>query len=174
MEEVSNALYANRWLALEYINAAGKCTKADVMPLGLVQQGPRLYLVCRFRGYDDERNLAMNRIQSASASTLTFDPPPEFDLKQYDNEGRFGYGEGKRVRLRFWIQRHAVVHLLESPLSADQVVEEVKGGYQITATVIDSGFLWKWLRGFDSEVKHIETEDIATTPAVKTGRHQAA
>lgn len=174
LEEVSNALYGNRWLALEYTNAAGKRTKADVMPLGLAQQGPRLYLVCRFRGYDNERSLAINRIQSASTSTLTFVPPPEFDLKRYDNEGRFGYGEGKRVRLRFWIQRDAGFHLLESPLSEDQTAEEVKGGYRITATVVDSGFLWKWLRGFGSDVKQIETEDVGATAPIKATRRRAA
>jgi len=44
-EEVSNALYGNRWLDVDYKNSAGKRTAAAVMPLGLAQQGTRLYLV---------------------------------------------------------------------------------------------------------------------------------
>lgn len=51
-EQVSNALYENRWLEIDYQNAAGKRAKSRVMPLGLAQQGTRLYLVCRFDGYD--------------------------------------------------------------------------------------------------------------------------
>ena len=65
-ETVSDALYANRWLELDYRNASGKRSKMEIMPLGLVQQGPRLYLVCRYRDFDSERNLALHRIISAS------------------------------------------------------------------------------------------------------------
>ncbi len=61
-DQVSNALYGNQWLEVDYKNAAGKRTAARVMPLGLAQQGPRMYLVCRFEGYDNERSLALARI----------------------------------------------------------------------------------------------------------------
>ena len=69
-EAVSNALYVNKWLKLKYQNAAGERGSYRVMPLGLAQQGPRLYLVCRFRGFDNERSLALHRIISAQVSTL--------------------------------------------------------------------------------------------------------
>jgi hypothetical protein len=59
LEEVSNALYANRWLTVDYKNATGKKKQIEVMPLGLAQQGPRLNLVCRFPGYDNERSLPL-------------------------------------------------------------------------------------------------------------------
>ena len=42
-EQVSNALYGNQWLDVDYQNAAGKKTASRVMPLGLAQQGPRMY-----------------------------------------------------------------------------------------------------------------------------------
>ena len=104
-DQVSNALYGNQWLKVDYKNAAGKRTSTRVMPLGLAQQGPRMYLVCRFDGYDNERSLALHRILSARASTLTFERPKDFDLKQYDDNGRFGYGDGKRIRLSFRIEK---------------------------------------------------------------------
>jgi len=63
LETVSEALYGNRWLNLDYENAGGCRQPVQVMPLGLVQQGPRLYLVCRYRGFDNERNLALHRIR---------------------------------------------------------------------------------------------------------------
>ena len=98
-DTVSEALYGNRWLHITYKNSRGKETENQVMPLGLAQQGPRLYLVCRFKGYDNERSLALHRIQNAAASTLTFDRPKSFSLEKYDDEGRFGIGDGKRVML---------------------------------------------------------------------------
>lgn len=145
LEQVSNALYSNLWLNVDYENAAGKRTQADVMPLGLAQQGPRLYLVCRFKDYDNERSLALHRIISAQASTIAFERPKDFDLEKYDNDGRFGYGEGKRIHLTFRIDKEAGYHLLESKLSEDQQVKELEDVYEITATVVDSAMLEWWL-----------------------------
>jgi predicted DNA-binding transcriptional regulator YafY len=160
-EEVSNALYANRWLNVEYTNAGGKPSKSEVMPLGLAQQGPRLYLVCRYRGYDNERSLAMHRIVTAKASTIQFERPRNFDLQRYDDDGRFGFGEGQRIRLTFAIDKGAGRHLLESPLSMDQTVTEFEDGFQISATVVESEWLWKWLRGFGEDVYDITTVPVS-------------
>lgn len=155
-EQVSDALYGNHWLEVAYQNAAGKKTSAKVMPLGLAQQGPRMYLVCRFDGYDNERCLALHRILSANASTLTFERPPEFNLKQFDDDGRFGYGNGKQIRLSFRIEKSAGLHVVECPLSADQQVVELDDAYEITATVVDSAMLDWWLRGFGDAVEILD------------------
>lgn len=154
-EQVCAALYGDQWLTIQYHNTAGKEIKSRVMPLGLVQQGPRMYLVCRFEGYADERNLALHRILSANASSLTFKRPPEFDLKRYDDEGRFGFGNGELIKLSFWIEKDHGFHLLESPLSEDQQVREGRRHYQISATVVDSAMLDWWLRGFGKTVSRI-------------------
>ena len=161
-EEVSNALYGNRWLKLDYKNAAGKQSDIEVMPLGLAQQGPRLYLVCRYRDYDNERSLALHRIISAKSSSFTFERPKEFDLQRFDDDGRFGFGEGKRIRLTFLIKKETGSHLLESPLSADQSVAEIDDQFEISATVVDTAQLEWWLRGFGDKVSDIRrTESMA-------------
>lgn len=154
-EQVSNALYGNYWLDVDYKNAAGKQNNARVMPLGLAQQGPRMYLVCRFDGYDNERSLALHRMLSASVTPFTFERPKDFNLKQYDDDGRFGYGDGKLIRLSFHIEKEAGFHLLESPLSEDQQVVELEDAYEITATIVDSAMLEWWLRGFGGAVSKI-------------------
>ncbi len=161
LEAVSNALYENKWLKLKYENADGKRGNYRVMPLGLAQQGPRLYLVCRFQDFDNERSLALHRIISAEVSTMSFDRPSEFDLKKYDDDGRFGFGEGERIRLTFRIAKPNGLHLLESPLSKDQQVTELDEEYEITATVVDTEQLNWWLRGFGDTVKDVEKEPIA-------------
>ena len=156
-EAVSEALYSNHWLTLDYQNSAGKRRSITVMPLGLAQQGPRLYLVCRFDGFNNERSLALHRIRKAEASTLTFERPAEFDLQKYDDDGRFGFGEGHRVQLRFRITKDAGLHLTESPLSTDQQYVEAQDGWlEIIATVVDSAMLDWWLRGFGKAVTNIQ------------------
>lgn len=159
-EAVSEALYRNHWLSIDYRNAAGGRTTSDVMPLGLALQGERLYLVCRFRGFEHERNVALHRIQEAKATTLPFDRPRDFDMARYDGEGRFLIGDGKRIRLTFHITRAAGFHLTESRLSQDQTVKEIEDGYEITATVVDSLLLDQWLRGFGDEVCQVKKRPL--------------
>lgn len=154
-EAVSNALYGNFWLELDYKNSAGKQSVVDVMPLGLAQQGTRLYLVCRYRGYENERSLALHRIMGASVTPHAFERPAQFDLERYDDDGRFGFGSGKQIRLVFHIGKTAGYHLLESPLSACQSVVEHDDTYEITANVVDSARLDWWLNGFGTQVSRI-------------------
>lgn len=154
-EEVSNALFTNHWLVVDYTNAQNEQRKRKIMPLGLAQQGERFYLVCRFDGYNNERSLALHRIKTARMSTLTFIPPPEFDLQSYDNEGRFGFGDGTRIKLTFTITHASGRHLLESKLAEDQTVVELPEHYQISATVVDTAQLDCWLRGFGKAVSEV-------------------
>ncbi|MGB4061543.1 MAG: WYL domain-containing protein [Burkholderiaceae bacterium] len=156
-DTVSNALYANRWLDIAYKNATGKLTEARVMPLGLAQQGPRLYLVCRFEGFDNERSLALHRFESATETPHVFEPPKSFDLQAYDDEGRFGVNTGRRVRLSFHITRASGLHIVESGLCSDQVVTVTESGYHIQATVPETDLLHKWLRSFGQEITHLQT-----------------
>ena len=159
-QQVSDALYCNQWLEVDYQNGAGKKTSSKVMPLGLAQQGPRMYLVCRYEGYEDERCLALHRIISANASTLTFERPKDFNLKQFDDDGRFGYGDGTQILLSFRIEKDAGLHIVECPLSADQQVVELDDAYEITATVVDSAMLDWWLRGLGYGVSAVNKKKV--------------
>ena len=164
-EAVSNALYGNHWLQVDYSNANGSRSQRKVMPLGLAQQGPRLYLVCRFEGFDNERSLALHRMHSATVSTLGFERPPEFDLQRYDADGRFGFGNGQRIRLQMDITRAAGWHLTETPLAPDQTAESYLAAdgserLRISATVVDSAMLDWWLRGFGDALGVVEKTPV--------------
>lgn len=74
-------------------------------------------------------------------------------LRRYEEDGRFGYGSGKRIRLRMRIAKAAGQHLLESRLSEDQLVKERVDVYEIAATVVETERLKWWLRGFGGEVE---------------------
>ncbi len=161
-EEISNALYANQWLKVTYGNRFEELKEnKEIMPLGLAQQGPRLYLVCRFKGYDNERSLAIHRIHTAKASTRTFNRPKDFDLEEYDNNGQFGFGDGKMIKLSFKVSHGAGSHLKETPLSTDQSIEEIDDDWlRVTATVVDTAQLDWWLRGFGDGVDGIIKKNI--------------
>lgn len=167
-EEVTTALQDNRWLQVRYRNAAQQQSDACVMPLGLVQQGTSLYLVCRFEGYGNERNLALHRMHTAEALLRSFQYPDDFDLARYEADGRFGYGEGARIHLRFCISKPAGLHLTEARLSEDQTVQEHPDHYAISATVVDSSMLTWWLRGFGEAVWGVRRTPVPAHPAPKT------
>jgi hypothetical protein len=167
LDNVTSALFDNHWLEVDYLNQKDERQQTRVMPLGLAQQGPRLYLVCRFDGYDNQRILALHRFKSAKDSGLPFERP-DFDLASYDGEGHFAVGNGQRIRLQFDIDKGPGRHLLESPLSPDQNVQFTPTGYTITATVQQTLLLDRWLNSFGGQVRnvvkvHIHNEKGATT-----------
>lgn len=162
LEVISEALYHNQYLNIDYSNAKDRRRKTQVMPLGLAQQGQRLYLVCRFEGFDNERTLAVHRIHSAQATSQVFHYPDGFDLKRYDDDGRFGFGEGELVRLSFQIDYAAGKYLLETPLSKDQQTVPVNADtLLISATVVDSGMLDAWLRSFGDKVTQVQKTPVS-------------
>ncbi|MEI2625960.1 MAG: WYL domain-containing protein, partial [Giesbergeria sp.] len=130
LEIVSEALYSNRWLDLDYRNAEWKTEQGGSHALGPGPAGAAVsILFAAIAATTTRRNLALHRILSAEVSTLTFVRPKDFDLRKYDDDGRFGFGEGEKVRLVFYIERSAGMHLMESPLSTDQQVVEHEDGH---------------------------------------------
>ncbi len=161
LEQVSEALYNETWLELDYSNAKGERKQHRVMPLGLAQQGARMLLVVRFEGYDNERSLALNRIHTAKDTQLPFPTVKDFDLSKYDDDGRFGFGLGKAIQLKFRIQKISGQFITESRLSKDQVVVDLGDQLEFTATVVESAQLVWWLRGFGRRVTVLQPKDLA-------------
>lgn len=159
-EAVSDSLYYEQKLFVSYINARGQRREAVVSPLGLALQEPRLYLVCRFEGYANERILSLARIEKAHPEAARFAYPRDFHLARYDGEGRFSFGDGKTVKLSFDIDKIVGRHLTESPLSLDQHVLESEESLTITATVIDSMLLHAWLRGLGDAIRNVSVTPV--------------
>lgn len=159
-EAVSDALHGEHKLSIRYRNVKGQGKSAIVWPLGLVQQGVRLYLVCRFEGYDNERILALPRIMQAQVCSERFAWPRGFDLASYCSSGHFGVSHGRKVRLRFAIDKALGQHLLESPLSTDQTEREADGLLEISATVVETELLHRWLRGWGDKVSRISMQPL--------------
>lgn len=159
-EAVSEALYHERELRILYRNVQGKAQEATVWPLGLVQQGTRLYLVCRFKSYDNTRILALPRILQAGVCSQTFPWPEEFNLAEYCEGGDFGISRGRKVRLSFRIDKQCGRHLLESPLSTDQMAHEEEDCLRVTATVVETELLHRWLNGWGEQVRDVVIEAV--------------
>lgn len=176
LENVSDALYENAYLKLDYVNKMGEARSGTVMPLALVQQGNKTLLVCRCKEWDKKErpinpdaklpinwNLMLHRIQFAKKAEQNFNRPGDFDVQEYDRLGGFGIGNGRAVRLSFDMKREFALSLLETKLSEDQTHEDHGNWIKINATVADTFILNHWLHGFDhvEGVRNIvKTDDI--------------
>lgn len=160
LETVSQALFHETWLELDYSNVKGERHKHRVMPLGLAQQGARLVLVVRFEGYENERSLALSRVHAAVDTQLPFPRVKDFDLAKYDDEGRFGFGYGKIIQLKFRIEKQIGMFLTESRLSNDQTVVDLGDLLEFTASVVESEHLVWWLRGFGKRAEVLAPKSL--------------
>jgi len=162
---VTSALQSDEWLEVDYRNFAGQpLADRRVMPLALVQQGSRLFLVCRFEGYEDTRHLALHRLLSARLTGQPFERPT-FDLQAYIDRGGFGFGSGERIALRLRLAPHIAELLRETPLSADQRMEAVSPeGIDLSATVVRSEQLRWRLRSLGAAVQVLEPSGLLDEP----------
>jgi predicted DNA-binding transcriptional regulator YafY len=146
-ETATNALYNGKKLRITY---KGRTDKQHVVsPLGLVQQDVRLYLVCRFEGYDNIRHLALHRISSAEMLDFPADVPPGFRLSDYLRQCIFNYADetDQMVRLSFEVTNpNTVTNLTETPFNKTQRIEEVAPGiWRIQVDLLDSRLIDGWL-----------------------------
>jgi predicted DNA-binding transcriptional regulator YafY len=160
-DEVTIALQSDCWLDIDYRNLEGETlTNRRVMPLALVQQGARLFLVCQFEGYSDNRHLALHRLLRAKATPHPFNRPT-FNLTQYIHMGRFGFGNGQSIQLKLDISSMVANLLEETPVSIDQVIVPTSADrFILTATVVLSEQLRWWLRTYGTAIVVVEPKNL--------------
>ena len=149
-ETVSQALFENRQLEIEYRNAKRELKHHIINPLGIVQQEPRLYLVCNFVGHENERHIALHRITEATKLPNEATVPPEFKIAQYVASRHFNYSgdELKIVRLTLVFSNpETKLNLEESPFNKTQRIEtQADGRFKLTVTIEDSLLLDGWIK----------------------------
>lgn len=139
-----------------------------VNPLGLVQRGVVLYLVCTIKTYSDLRILAVHRVQSAALLDIPSKQPDGFNLDAYLATGAFGWMSGVTAQFEALFTPEAGNHLYETPLSADQAVTlQDDGRLKVTATIQQNHQLVWWLLGFGDDVEVIAPSDLRARIAEK-------
>jgi len=112
------------------------------------------YLICAFRDYDDIRQLALHRIQSAEVLHSPSIELNNFDLDEYISSGAMGISIGEDIRLKALFSNGAVKHLHERPLSRDQQINTYDEDWHVVeATVQNNNELRWWLLGFGEHAK---------------------
>ncbi len=100
--------------------------------------------------------LALNRIVSAELLDDRAVYPKEFSIDRQVDLGIWGFGSGEKIKVELIFQEGYGSHLYETPLSNDQVIEELPDkDLRVTATVADTPQLLWWPLGFGEGVEVI-------------------
>lgn len=144
---VSEALYRESKLRIRYCNSVDDEIEAAVSPLGLVQQEQRLYLVCRFDGYDNVRHLALHRIEEAEVLDFAAERPKGFSLDKYIAERHFNFSNGRKIRFVMeFLNAATAKNLQETPFNSTQrLVRLPDGAWRLTAVMDDTVLLDGWI-----------------------------
>lgn len=171
---VYEALLTDKQLEIKYLKRGeDKAAEYRIHPLAAVQRGSITYLYCRVFDYEDLRILAIHRIQSAAMLENAAKAPVGFAIDEAINSGKFGFGEGKQIRLEAIFRNGAGEHLFETPLSNDQTLtEQVNGNVKLIATVVDTPQLAWWLLGLGDGVEVIKPASLRQSIAATIARMQ--
>lgn len=143
---VQEALLADETVEIDYVSPGKKCRTHTVNPLGLVQNGAITYLVCTFSGTTEPiARLPLHRMKSAKRTYLKASPPAGFSLRQFIDQGGFGFGEKGPIKLRAWVSNMLGERLAEAKLGKDQKLVPENEGFELTVTLIDSWRLKWWI-----------------------------
>ena len=153
--KVYQAVLQERQLRISYGREADDLRDYVIHPIALVVRNQVIYLVCVFDGFDDIRQLAMQRIHSADVLGLPSVKPADFVLDDYIAHGAFGLTFGDEpLQLKARFMNHLAIYLRETPIAENQVTEDVDENFvQLTASVPDTLELRLWLKSFGDEVE---------------------
>jgi len=163
-EAVYQAVLQERQLLITYPgkNEDVKAASRIIHPLALVVRDHVVYLICIFDGYTDPRQLAMQRILSAEVLNDAALRPQGFAIDAYIADGEFGIPLNSHpIVLEAEFMRHVAIHLRESPIAEDQVIEDVdEDNVLLRAKVPDTLELRLWLKSFGDEVVVIKPDEL--------------
>lgn len=151
LEAIHDGIARSQQIKMTYCRRGEtKIREYTVHPHGLVYKDSLAYLVCSLWHYDDIKQLAIHRIQSADLLAEGLRTPPGFTLAAYIASGEFAFKLGANdIKLEVLFAAKVVIGVLETPLSPDQTHEvQPDGQMKVTATVHDTVQLRVWLRGF--------------------------
>lgn len=148
-QEVHAALLNARQLLVTYRNRDAEVKSYPLNPLGLVCKDGAMYLIATAWNMESPAQYALHRMLRAEQTGAPVVLPKAFDLEDYISIA-FAYPlSSKMLKLRVRFSTSAGLHLVESRLSADQVIKELPSdAYLLTATVPDTLELRWWLRAF--------------------------
>lgn len=175
LADVLEALARSLTLRIGYRSGPGRPSTPTLHPQGLLQRGPRLYLLAL---KDDEtepvRKYALHRITRSEVGSEPARVFPGFDLQAEINRGSADFSEGKLINLELRARGYIIDLLRDCPLADRQRIEDEPEGSDFEARVFarvpSSGQLLRWLLGCGDNVEIVSPADLRHVVAVQAAK----
>ena len=170
LSTIYDGLLLERQIEITYRNRGSEeAHEGRIHPLGLVFVDNVAYLVCTFWDYEDLRQIALHRIETALLLDETAERPDDFELQTYIDDGHLGLLQSdETIHLKCFFDSTVAKHLEESPINKSQSLTLQKDGrILLEVDVLDTSQLQWWILGFGSQVEVAKPaslrEEIAKT-----------
>ncbi|MFM0027370.1 WYL domain-containing protein [Paraburkholderia madseniana] len=157
---VTEALLLEYELEIRYLyrtndpSVTGRESTRVVRPLGLVEVGGIGYLVASTKARATPGMYRLDRMLTARVLDEEFSYPATFSLQTYVKDQRnFDFFPEGTVQLELRFHGAAGDHLMETPMSDDQIVTRRGDLLEVSGTVMASKRLRWWIRSFGANVE---------------------
>ena len=163
---VRHALLGEKQLDILYRRGDDTILNYQINPIGLVVRNIITYLIATKVDTSEIRMFSFHRILEATELPDDADIPPSFDIQEYIDEGHLGFnvtGESdiNTFNIKLLFDKSASKHLLETPLSTDQTIEDVDDETTLVrATVRENEQLLWWILSFGDHVTVLEPVEL--------------
>ncbi len=144
----------------------GEEKKYTLNPLGLVQKGAIIYLICTRFDKSEVQTFALHRFKSATVLETRALHPVNFDIDAYIDSGALGFRVDfskptETIELKLVMNEDDAQHFTESQLSKDQKIQQLNNElFQVSAMVPFTSQLVWWLRSFGKKIIRIEPIEV--------------
>ncbi|PHR54144.1 MAG: transcriptional regulator [Robiginitomaculum sp.] len=145
MKTVEYALIHQQELRINYKPRPPRQNKSyQINPLGLVARGHVVYLIATLRDSGEYRHFVLHRMVDAELSSRSAKLPPHFDLSGYLEKGSMSFPKNEVISLELKVDCIEGFHLLETPLSPEQVVTYPDHDHFIIQAQVNNTEELKW------------------------------
>jgi len=162
---VLEALAKNKPIEVIYRNKNGEQRHRILHVQAGYQRGPVFYVHAASDNDDVVKMYALHRFVSARLLDGNSRKISSFNLDTAILDGTADFGQGKMIELVLLTRGYATDLLSECPLNLNQVMinetEYTEFDSRLTATIAQTGHLFRWLISFGDKIKLLEPRDIA-------------
>lgn len=146
-DEISNSLYSENQIEALYKNSSGDETKKMLSPLGIVQQGSRIYIVAFDHDSQIVKHFAAHRFLDAKQTAFAISRPKGFKLDEYVSSRHFNYSNGGKTLLRLEFSSQVLANVLEETgfIGGQKLYQLDDGFWHLEAVVDDSRLIDAWI-----------------------------
>lgn len=147
IEAIYSSVLSEKCLQIVYSSlTSGKESSFIFHPYGIVVRNERSYLVGKYDGYNDIRQLVLSRVVEAERIRIPAALEPDFSLEDFVTKGEMGVTRSAHeLHIKLWITPVLARILAETPLSQEQIIEPKGDDFVVTASVDDTDELRHWI-----------------------------